>query len=969
VPGQGAEKLAAQVSLANRIADAIAAVLPRAIEDDDRVGASHDLLTAIARRPPAPATVTFPIRPETPLSSGALLTNGRGQPHIGSEVNREMASADAVDLLCAFIKWHGVRLIRDSVRDFIDRGGRLRIITTTYMGATDQRALDLLAGLGADIRVSYETRTTRLHAKAWLFRRSSGASTAYVGSSNLSKSAMIDGLEWNVRLSQIEQAPLLDTFQATFDEYWNDPSFEPYDPERVEDRDRLRQALAAESSIKPTDFAIDITSIDVKPYGYQQEILEGLDAERTVHGRHRNLVVMATGTGKTIVAGLDYRRLREAGAVQSILFVAHQERILRQSQSVFRQVLRDGTFGELFFDGERPEKWQHVFASIQSLHRMDLAELDPKHFDMVIVDEFHHSEAQTYTNLLKTLQPRILLGLTATPERSDGQDVTHWFGGHIAVELRLWEALERQLLAPFQYFGIHDEVSLSGIQWKRGQGYNHAELENLYTGSDARARLILQAVYDTVDVGPMKAIGFCVGVEHANFMAAQFNRAGIPARSLTGNVDSTERHAAIEQLKRGQLKVIFSVDLFNEGVDVPAVNTILLLRPTESATIFLQQLGRGLRLADNKTCLTVLDFIGAQNAQFRFDQRYRALTGSTRRGVIRDVEHDFPTLPAGCHIHLDRIAKKIVLDNVRAALKFPRKELVSELRQLGDVTLSDFLRETGIELEDLYRRRTGGGWSGLRHEAGLDPASGTDDTALSAAIGRMLHVDDPDRLDGLRQLADGVAPAGRLAAMLNHSLWGRSSTLEDGLAKILAHTRRRDELRQITDILGRRIHRVTKRVDRLGHVPLHVHARYSKDEACIAMGFLDPSSFREGVKWLPDEGVDFFFVTLQKTEQHYSPTTMYQDRAITADLFQWESQSTIATTSKTGQRYVSGGSSVHLFLREHKEPDGDLGVPPYLYAGPMTYVSHTGDRPMRILWRLATPLPADMFHAARVATG
>jgi HKD family nuclease len=476
VPGQGADKLAAQVALVNHIADAIAAVVPRAIADDDHMGTSHDLLTAIAGRPVAPASVTFPIRPETPLASSALLTNGRDQPRIGTEVNREMASADEVDLLCAFIKWHGVRLVQDAVRELIERGGRLRVITTTYMGATDQRALDRLAELGAEIRVSYETRTTRLHAKAWLFRRASGATTAYVGSSNLSKSALVDGLEWNVRLAQLEQAPLLDTFAATFDEYWNDPAFQEYDPRRDADRDRLRTALAAESGTNPTDLSIDIATIDVRPYGYQQEILEGLDAERTVHGRHHNLVVMATGTGKTVVAGLDYRRLRHAGTVESVLFVAHQEQILRQSRAVFRQILRDGTFGEMFLGGERrPEKWQHVFASVQSLHRLNLATINPDRFDMVIVDEFHHSEARTYTDLLSALKPRILLGLTATPERADGQDVTHWFGGHTAVELRLWEALERQLLAPFHYFGIHDEVSLATVRWKRGHGYHHAE--------------------------------------------------------------------------------------------------------------------------------------------------------------------------------------------------------------------------------------------------------------------------------------------------------------------------------------------------------------------------------------------------------------------------------------------------------------------------------------------------------------
>src|SRR4051794_37625201 len=179
-----------------------------------------------------------------------------------------MDSADEVDLLCAFIKWYGLRLVEEPIRDLIDRGGRLRVITTTYLGATDQRALDRLAELGAQIRVSYETRTTRLHAKAWLFRRASGASTAYVGSSNLSKAALVDGLEWNVRLSQLEQEPILDTFEATFDEYWNDPAFETYDPGR--DGDRLRGALAAESGVNPADLSIDMTSLDVRPYGYQR---------------------------------------------------------------------------------------------------------------------------------------------------------------------------------------------------------------------------------------------------------------------------------------------------------------------------------------------------------------------------------------------------------------------------------------------------------------------------------------------------------------------------------------------------------------------------------------------------------------------------------------------------------------------------------------------------------------------------
>jgi superfamily II DNA or RNA helicase len=632
---------------------------------------------------------------------------------------------------------------------------------------------------------------------------------------------------------------------------------------------------------------------------------------------------------------------------------------------MFRQILGDHTFGEMFVADQRPQKWQHVFASVQSLNHLDVTALNPERFDMVIVDEFHHAEAPTYEKLLKALRPKVLLGLTATPERADGRDIRRWFDGRTAVELRLWEALERQLLVPFQYFGIHDDVDLSRLRWKRGQGYDQGELGNLYTGHDARARLVWNAVKETADVRRMRAIGFCVSIGHAEFMADTFNRVGVKAKALTSRVDRAAQRDAIDELKRGELQILFTVDLFNEGVDLPTVDTILLLRPTESATIFLQQLGRGLRLADDKPCLTVLDFIGAQHAQFRFDLRYRALTGSTRRGLVRDVERDFPTLPAGCHIQLDVVAKKVVLDNLKSALRSRRPDIVNELRALGDVSLSDFLAETGYELEDLYRSRAAGGWTGLRRSAGLAAESASDDSALSAALGRMLHIDDQDRLDAIRELSNGSVLEGRLAAVLNHALGGRADQL-------VTAPERRIELRQLADVLEDRIGRVTVRLDPLGRNPLRVHARYSRDEACAAFGVADPSRLREGVKWVPEEQADLFFVTLVKTERHYSPTTMYRDWAETPTLFHWDSQSTTSSTSGVGRRYIQhaeNGSTVHLFLRETKEPDRDLGVPPYLYAGTMAYVRHTGDRPMQIVWRLDRPLPADVFHSARVAAG
>ncbi|MFC0007349.1 DUF3427 domain-containing protein [Micromonospora siamensis] len=962
--GGGDDKLARQVALTNQIAESIAQADPRAVDADDQIGDARRLLHAIAAPATPPATPTFPVRPTTPLSTGALLVNGRHQPRIGHEVAHEMASADEVDLLCAFIKWHGLRIIEPAIRELIERGGRLRVITTTYMGATDQRALDRLAEIGADVKVSYETRTTRLHAKAWLFRRHNGTTTAYVGSSNLSKAALVDGVEWNVRISNMEQPHVINTFEATFTDYWSDSAFETYDPAR--DRERLRIALRGE---RADEAPTEIANLDIRPFPYQQEVLDDLDAERLVHGRWRNLVVMATGTGKTVVAALDYRRLRKAGHADSLLFVAHQEQILRQSRSVFRQVVGDGSFGETLVGGDRPSDWKHVFASIQSLHRQ---EIDPKAYDMVIVDEFHHAEAPTYARLLERLKPRVLLGLTATPDRSDGGDVRRWFDGHASVELHLWEALERQLLCPFQYFGLHDDVDLSRLRWKRGQGYDPAELDGVYTGNHARARMILRAVRDTADVERMRALGFCVSIGHAEFMADWFTKHGVPSAAVTSKLDRAGRHALMDRFRKHELRVLFTVDLFNEGVDLPMVDTILMLRPTESATIFLQQLGRGLRLDDDKPCLTVLDFIGGQHANFRFDLRWRALTGVSRRAVTAAVQDDFPSLPSGCHIELDRVAKDLVLANLKSALPTSKNGLVAELRHLGDVSLAEFLHESGLEIEDVYRSASIGGWTGLRRLAGFETAvAGPDDRELGRAIGRMLHTDDTDRLDLLARVAGGEHPGGdRLLDMLHFSLWGQSAPLAERdarLSRLWAEPARCAELRQVAEVLRGRIHRVTEE-PLAARVPLRVHARYTRNEACAAFGMSNPGSLREGVKWLPDEQADLFFVTLVKSQQHYSPTTMYADRAITDRLFQWESQSTTSAASATGQRYIhhaERGSTVHLFVRETKVADRDLGAPPYLYAGPMTYQEHSGERPMRIIWRLTHPLPADMYAAAR----
>ena len=954
------------------------------LEDIDEVPASPPKeLTAVFSKQIVNNRRFLDARPQTPLNDAALLTNAKGDPSLISEIRAEIATADNVDLLCAFVKWSGLSLLEHELRALTDRGGKLRVITTTYIGATERRALDrLVKKFGAEVKVQYEINSTRLHAKSWYFHRSSGWDTAYVGSSNLSVPAMTEGVEWNVRLSKQQTGTLLSKFLLTFESYWADPSYRLYDPKV--DSNELDAALLRASGKSQKESSIILGGLDVRPYPHQEEILEKLRVERAVHGNHRNLVVAATGTGKTVIAALDYRNnLSTSGRYPRLLFIAHRIEILEQSMRTFRAVLRDGSFGELLGGLYEPRNWTHVFATIQSLSR-NIDRIGHDQFDVVIIDEFHHAEAASYRKVINALKPSELLGLTATPERADGVDVTNFFGNRTAASIRLWDALETDLLCPFHYFGISDNTDLSALKWTRGK-YDENALSDYYTNNDARTALIIEQLDNKVsDPGSMRALGFCVSVQHAEYMANAFSSAGLPSLAVTGRSIGEERADAIRRIRSGKIVAIFTVDLYNEGVDIPEIDTILFLRPTESATVFLQQLGRGLRKSDGKAVLTALDFVGLQRREFRFDQKFRALTGVTRRGLREGVEKGFSYLPPGCDVNLDETSREVILNNLTRQVNPQWNQVVAEFKKYAmngsKGSLLHFLSEADYEISDVLKSCEHN-WTALQSDAGFSvPVMGPLHNRIIKRAQALAHVDDPVRLDVYRRVLNGSlgpwsqlsAEQQRLATMLLFVVrpHGVTYTSPKQAIEILeAEPAACAEFLEVLEVAESRIEHLAKPMEgRLKNEVILTHARYTREEIVVGMRYAgfkpkpSPVSMQQGVFHNADMSTDVLLVTLKKNEKNYSPTTMYRDAIISPTILHWESQSTTSSDSRTGKRYVAHrelGSEVVVFARETEH--GEFGVAaPYLCLGTADFVCAQGSRPIEIDWKLRTPIPADV---------
>jgi len=987
----GDESIEQQIKLANKIILLLRNELNNEEFDDDLIATEAKILTAILSKIDANFSDfekhLKTITPYTRLTQSELFTGSNTGLSLESEIKKEILSSDKINFLVSFIKWTGIRIFEKELFEFTERGGQLNVITTSYMGATDLKAVEYLSGLkNTEIKVSYNTDNERLHAKAYLFFRNTGFHTGYIGSSNISRSALTSGLEWNLKITTKEIGHIIDKFQKTFDTYWQDKEFELFD--KALHTEKLRIALKKERITEKNNPA---AYFDIKPFPFQEEILEKLVTERLIHRRFRNLIVAATGTGKTVISAFDFKNFRNQNSSAKLLFVAHRKEILQQARATFQGILRDNNFGELWVDGIEPEKYDCVFASVQTLsNRINDLNFSDSFYDFIVIDEVHHIAASSYRPITNRFKPRILLGLTATPERMDGEDILKDFCNTIAAEIRLPEALNRKLLCPFQYFGITDSIDLSNVEWKNGK-YLPSELTKIYTQNDKRVGEIINNLNKFLrDLNEVRALCFCVTQEHAQYMAEKFTLAGLKADYLVSSRTDLRDELRRKFLKK-EINYLFVVDIFNEGIDIPDIDTVLFLRPTESLTVFLQQLGRGLRLAEGKECLTVLDFVGNSRPEYDFEGKFRALIGKTNTSTQKELEDDFPHLPLGCSIVLEKKAKNYILLNIKHATSFNKNQLLNKIRNYRfqttlPLTLNNFSKFYHIPLQLIYKK---GNWKRLCVIAEqIEDYSPINESEIYRAINKkwlscnsnsyflfILTIAKQGFNIRLDKLNDDEKT---MCLMLHYDVWQTAlgfDSLEESINNIGKNKILIEEIIEVIEILLDKIDFMEAEISLPYSQPLKLHSRYTRDQILAAFGFhtfQKKSEIREGVALSKDKNTELLFVTLNKSEKDFSPTTFYEDFAISDKLFHWQTQNTVKPENGKGLTYINHiqeNKVILLFVREKNEDEFGNAMAS-VFLGECKLVSHYGAKPMSIKWELCEPMPPYIWKdTAKMAVG
>ncbi|XQY93779.1 DEAD/DEAH box helicase [Metabacillus sp. HB246100] len=923
-----------------------------------------------------------------------LITNN-GNGNLLIELTKSIKECERFYFSVAFINYSGLQLLLDSFKEAGEKGIKGQILTSTYLNFTDAKALDKIKEFSnINLKVFVTDKEIGFHTKVYIFEYHD-TYKVIIGSSNITQSALKSNIEWNLEIISKDQGGFIQNILKEYNHLWE--SSEIADDKFIS---RYREFLDTISSKKIRQQLIYEKAPYIVPNRMQKRAMENLERLRNF-GESKALVVSATGTGKTFMSAFDVKSFQP----KRLLFIVHREEILKKAKETFETLItnRGISFG-LLTGNHKEGNADYVFSTIQTMSRC-YEEFDRNDFDYIIFDEAHHATSPTYQNVMEYFQPTFTLGMTATPERSDSNNVFDLFDNNVALEVRLHDALEDDLVIPFHYFGITD---VEGIDLSDVSIDNIAEVTKRLKVNERVDFIIEKMNFYSHDGEKRKCLGFCASIEHAIYMADEFNKRGYKSVSLHGENSVEERSKTIDRLEddSDELEFIFTVDIFNEGVDIPSVNSVLMLRPTNSPIIFIQQLGRGLRKHDSKSFLTVLDFIGNHSKVFLIAI---ALNGSRyydKESLKVAIATDFANIPGATHIQMDKIAQERILEQIDQenfnSMKYLKEEYF-EFKKLNQgripLYLLDYLKFDGapdpikfiekeksylsfvakvekddhlksILMDELFENILKQLSSHLplkrvydfiiikyllEHEEITIAAAKTEILKLIKAV------DDDSIHHSFEYLDQQYYDTNQLKTK------EKLVTYHDGkLVKSVSFIQVLENIefkKYIEDVLNYGIYRYEKEYkhDYYGVPHFKLYEQYQMIDAALLSNYRKTHTSFRGSGLVANDNDYFLFIDLHK-EEDIKESINYQDKFINQNFFQWQTQNNTSQTSERGKNIIFNkdrGVHLHLFVRKYKEIDGK--TEPYIYIGKGDSVEYEGERPITVKLRLEHEIPTNLY--------
>ena len=919
---------------------------------------------------------SIPLKVEPSLSgmlNGLILNDKLKFDNFFVHLKKELLNAEEFVFVVSFIKYSGIQILISTLDELEKRGIKGKILTSVYMNVTDPKALEKLHSYkNIEVKI-YNSGSESFHTKAYLFKKKS-YNTCIIGSSNISQSALFSAEEWNVFLTENSYMEIYKNSKEQFEKLWNSNLAIDLTENFINEYENFK---SNNGFIKTFNYEKIKKNVQISPNNMQMNVLENLELTR-IQGEERGLVIAATGTGKTYLAGFDFKQ----SSFKSFLFLAHREELLINARKVFSKILNipENKFGYIG-GGIKNTDSKMIFATVQSFNKIkDM--FDSTYFEYIVIDEFHHASAKTYEQIIRYFSPKFLLGLTATPERMDGEDIFKLCNYNIVSEIGLKEALDKELIAPFHYFGINDiNVDYDKIPLKNGIYDDTLLTHSLNTLN--RLDYITEKIQNYGYNGNrMHCIAFCQNIKHAEFMCKGFNSKGFKAEILTSKSNTTERSNVLKAFDNGDVEILCVVDILNEGIDIPKINLLLFLRPTSSSTIFIQQLGRGLRKLPEKDFVTVIDFIGNHNKDYLLAKVFsNERTLQNKCHLIKEIETNFSNFPGASYIEIDRICQERIIKKIEKinfnSSDMLRNEYLEFKNALGlkdDEIIEVMYFEQNIELFVKLINKFSSLHDAYKYlENSYNEIIDENTYKILKFLDNKIDCKEPLTLIAIRMKLDGLVVNEETLLKEYLKLYNIGDFKYKYLIKrIISELEEESFFVGAEEKIYKRINETIKfalwsfnktiNIKDFNENVLIKYDRYTRLELQILLDSKVPKgTWRSGYA---NTARDIcLFITNDK--EHVNVEHLKYDNSLISDqLIKWSSQPKTAHTSSVGQMFINHAKidmNVHIFIRKSPYTE-DKKTSPFIYLGLADYHESSGDKPMNIVWKLKNRIPQSIIY-------